>query len=77
MRSIPRAKPNSTFTVENCDCSKGNRNVLGQSTFYGQDGGRLEKPVDFISFLAIVPIKIIQMYEAWIHPTKIKEAYYE
>jgi hypothetical protein len=51
--------------------------VLGHGPFYGQDGGRLEKPVDFISFVVIVPIKIIQMYEAWIHPTKIKEAYYE
>jgi hypothetical protein len=77
MRSIPRAKPNSTFTVENRDCSKGNLNVLGQSPFYGQDRGLLEKQADFISFLVIVPIKIIQMYEAWIHPTKIKEAYYE
>jgi hypothetical protein len=64
MRSIPRAKPKSTFTVENADCSKGNLNVLDQSPFYGQDRGRREKPADFISFLVIVPIKIIQMYEA-------------
>jgi hypothetical protein len=77
MRSIQRAKPNGAFTVKNCDCSKGNLNVLDQSRFYGQDRNRLEKPADFISFLVIVPIKIIQMYEAWIHPTKVKEAYYE
>ena len=64
MRSIKLAKPNSTFTVENCDYSKGNLNVLNQSRFYIQDRGRGKKTPDFISFLVIAPIKIIQMYAA-------------
>jgi hypothetical protein len=64
MLSIKLAKPNGTFIVENCDCSKGSLNGLDQSQFYIQYRGRHKKTSDFISFLVIGPVKIIQTYAA-------------